>query len=729
MEKIEWNEEQKQRFQNLLREFVGLVDDKVQEWKQTGRTPTIPKYALCQSGLNNFLAQWGYVCRVSVGSGYLSDEPAIAFFRQDILGEEFVNLEKPTLQQGFYIWLARYWRNLEKIYLCIGRSVRGDGEEECQKCPAYDILIKPNGARYQESYDDLEAKIEEITNDFLYFANEFKKIPTAYFRPSGTHSQETTPHTEKELPMNDSPKIPLNQILYGPPGTGKTYHTINKALEILLDKQGQELEAEIRKAFEALKLEIPQSSQAGIEREVDDKIRAEKTNRAYAKLLFDYYKDQGRIGFVTFHQSYGYEEFVEGIKPEMNGKKKTSEQVRYKVEDGIFKRMCKGARDLESSHDKDHKTPNQVEQSMAVQESVDSYIDRLFEHFIDFLRKEKEQNGHYGLVKLKGGDTLEITSTEPKTFRFKYPKGKEVKNTASKKTVKDKYKEFYTSHIQHGKVPELEDIGKGTKSYIWAMLNAMMEFEQKHSKIQQSIQTTNTPQAPTQIPYILIIDEINRGNISKIFGELITLIEESKRIGEEEALEVSLPYSKESFGVPKNLYILATMNTADRSIALLDTALRRRFSFVEMMPEPSLLSTDCAGADLQALLEAMNARIEFLLDRGHTIGHAYFLGLDSLKGLQDCFKNKIIPLLQEYFYDDHAKVNAVLNANGMLKDKNMDGTLQRLLGDFIDTDKKIYQITETSAWGVDTFKAIYGGASQKEEQIASSAPATQNANP
>ncbi|KMT67177.1 hypothetical protein AB891_07375 [Helicobacter pylori] len=184
MKTIEWNKEQRKAFQDLLREFVASIDAKAQEGRQTGKTPTNSKYASYQRGLNKFLAPWGYACKISPGShGRLSYKPSIAFCRQDILGEEFVNGEKPTPKKGFYIWLAYYWRNdSEKIDLCIGRSIEKDGEKECQKCLVYDKIIDPNGdTYYQEIYDDLESHLEDITNDFLRFANEFNQIPTACF--------------------------------------------------------------------------------------------------------------------------------------------------------------------------------------------------------------------------------------------------------------------------------------------------------------------------------------------------------------------------------------------------------------------------------------------------------------------------------------------------------------------------------------------------------------------
>ncbi len=166
----------------MLREFVASIDAKAQEEKQTGKNPKIPKYASCQNGLNKFLAPWGYACEISPGSWDLSYEPSITFCRQDILGEGFVNGEKPTPKKGFYIWLAYCWKDLKKISLCIGRSIEKNEEKELQKCPAYDKIVDPNGdAYYQESYDDLEADLENITNDFLRFANEFNRIPTAHF--------------------------------------------------------------------------------------------------------------------------------------------------------------------------------------------------------------------------------------------------------------------------------------------------------------------------------------------------------------------------------------------------------------------------------------------------------------------------------------------------------------------------------------------------------------------
>ncbi len=198
---------------------------------------------------------------------------------------------------------------------------------------------------------------------------------------------------------------------------------------------------------------------------------------------------------------------------------------------------------------------------------------------------------------------------------------------------------------------------------------------------------------PNDPKYVLIIDEINRGNIAKIFGELITLIEPSKRIGGDDKATATLPYSQDSFGIPDNLYIIGTMNTADRSIALLDTALRRRFEFVEMMPDPKhpRISMDIEGVNCQELLAAMNKRIRFLLDREHQIGHTYFMDVNDLESLATTFKNKIIPLLQEYFYDNWEKIDLTLNRNGFVHEIPSESDLFKN-SDLIDEERKIYEL-------------------------------------
>lgn len=166
---------------------------------------------------------------------------------------------------------------------------------------------------------------------------------------------------------------------------------------------------------------------------------------------------------------------------------------------------------------------------------------------------------------------------------------------------------------------------------------------------------------------VFIIDEINRGNISKIFGELITLIEPSKRINAKEQIRAILPYSGQSFGVPDNVYIIGTMNSADRSIAMIDTALRRRFSFIEMQPDSTILNDVLVdGIDIASMLDTLNKRITVLLDREHTIGHSYLLTLKNqptIEILAEIFEKKIVPLLQEYFYDDYEKIQLVLGDN------------------------------------------------------------------
>ncbi|WP_286442261.1 MULTISPECIES: AAA family ATPase [unclassified Myroides] len=216
-------------------------------------------------------------------------------------------------------------------------------------------------------------------------------------------------------------------------------------------------------------------------------------------------------------------------------------------------------------------------------------------------------------------------------------------------------------------------------------------------------------QNDTENRYAIFIDEINRGNVSAIFGELITLIEPDKRIGAVNELKVKLPYSKREFGVPKNVDIIGTMNTADRSVEALDTALRRRFSFVEMQPNPSvLLNSEYQDVDLKQLLEMINQRIEVLVDKDHQIGHSYFIGIQNLEDLKQTFKDKIIPLLEEYFYGDFGKIGLVLGGSFIYQEENKAKFSKNFSyeNDFLE-DKKVYRFTPFENWDEQTFISVY----------------------
>lgn len=448
--------------------------------------------------------------------------------------------------------------------------------------------------------------------------------------------------------------IPLNQILYGPPGTGKTYHTIDKALEIL----GENLES-----------------------------RDEK------KAKFDEYVRKGQIVFTTFHQSYGYEEFVEGIKPIIDNDE-NSQEVKYDVKDGIFKELC------------DKSLKNYI---LSMQNENEIDLDKLIFEFANYINQDFLNKGNEFPLENKVSIKKILLNFKDEYRSFSLGGSIKSPQSLTIDIIKRDYLNFKNKKILSFKdiKPKYDSQSDyhGNAIYYFMFYNKLKEFENIQNekfKIKKEILKS----------YIIIIDEINRGNVSKIFGELITLIEPSKRIGEKEELKVTLPYSGEKFGVPKNVYIIGTMNTADRSITSLDTALRRRFEFIEMMPDVSKLSMDCEGINLQELLKAINTRIEYLLDREKTIGHAFFIDIDNLEKLKDVFQNKIIPLLQEYFYNDYALINMVLNDNGMIfEDKKDDKYLQKIKNLYnVDNERNIYSIVsfDNEIWNkIEIYQAIY----------------------
>lgn len=450
--------------------------------------------------------------------------------------------------------------------------------------------------------------------------------------------------------------IPLNQILYGSPGTGKTYHTIDKALEIISKEE---------------KIQIPSE---------DDRINRKK--------IFDEYVKNGQIVFTTFHQSYGYEEFVEGIKPIIDNDE-NSQEVKYDVKDGIFKELC------------DKSLKNYI---LSMQNENEIDLDKLIFEFANYINQDFLNKGNEFPLENKVSIKKILLNSKDEYRSFLLGGSIKSPQRLTIDIIKRDYLNFKNKKILSFKdiKPKYDSQSDyhGNAIYYFMFYNKLKEFENIQNekfKIKKEILKS----------YIIIIDEINRGNVSKIFGELITLIEASKRIGEKEELKVTLPYSGKEFGVPKNVYIIDTMNTADRSITSLDTALRRRFEFIEMMPDVSKLSIDCEGINLQELLKAINTRIEYLLDREKTIGHAFFISVENLEDLKKVFKNKIIPLLQEYFYNDYALIDAVLNKNGMLEISVENKDYLKNMTEFIESDKIVYKFSDSNNWSKDTFIKIY----------------------
>ena len=532
----------------------------------------------------------------------------------------------------------------------------------------------PNGEQYIQLCDLLLEKIK----DGQYGYRDFKELSfMAYERNMSvdTVAQHNTQNTD----------IAKNTILYGPPGTGKTYNTVMYAVAIIENKKLEDIKRE-----------------------------------NYTKVIDRYnkYKEDGVIEFATFHQSYGYEEFIEGIKPVIHSDEEDETDIQYEVVPGLFKKFCDIAGKPILRKEK---------YDIGINELPTIWKISLEGSGENSTRTECMRNNHirigydeYGreITNLSKGDAgrnilnyfindMSIGDIVMSCYDC---------NTVDAIGVVTGEYEWHDEYAQYKRLRKVNWIAKGIKENIIKINNGsrlsnptvyklrmdlsdVMEIIEKYSKNTIEVEEKKKN-------HVFIIDEINRGNISKIFGELITLIEPTKRIGQTEGQKVRLPYSQKLFGVPNNVYLIGTMNTADRSIATIDTALRRRFNFKEMLPDAEVLDgIYVEDVSIKDIFIKMNKRITVLFDREHTLGHAYFLHLKdapTIETLANIFENSIIPLLQEYFYEDYEKIRMVLGDNQKdSEDKQFITIEENDYNDlFGDTD---YDFEEISTYKINSF--------------------------
>lgn len=470
--------------------------------------------------------------------------------------------------------------------------------------------------------------------------------------PTATENENTSAARAPE-----DQQMPTNLILYGPPGTGKTFATAREAVRLC------------------------DGSAPPDEADVQDR---------YAELVA-----AGQVRFVTFHQSYSYEDFVEGLRPTTgdDGEGSSSGGFRLEAVPGVFREIAAIAE--QAMRTSTAGAPFEMEGRRVFKMSLGraGSEDHIFDAAIE---------GDY-VVLGWGGD---IDWAPYETYEAIHAKWNELHPGTNGNDANIVQTARFRADMREGDLvivsygnSRFRAIGEVAGPYEFNPIN---EQDYNHRR---AVKWLFVPDEPLPITFyekpftmrscyllkedylnrdalalllpgagdggtskppqfVLICDEINRANISKVFGELITLIEPDKRIGGSYELRLTLPYSKHSFGVPSNLHIIGTMNTADRSIALLDTALRRRFTFREVMPDPHQVGA-VGTVDLATLLTKLNDRIEYLFDREHQIGHAYLMKCGSEAELEEIMRHKIIPLLAEYFHEDWGKIAAVLgDTNG-----------------------------------------------------------------
>ena len=668
------------------------------------------------------------------------------FKRKDLESDNYNDKRK---SDGEYAWYGKYGNSKEDVFNTIKNSIleiaKNSQEDKLEEIDRIDLgdavkwkiaflysdfniinIFKFDAlkicAEYlgyegaDKSYSALNRFIisQKGNKDYFEFSNELWK---EFETPSEVISISTT-----EIQTDF---IELNQIFFGPPGTGKTYNTINEAIKIV-DPEFYKVNHNDR---EALK------------------------QRFKLLLLNNDNENVGQIGFTTFHQSMSYEDFIEGIKPVNPEPNDTF--LKYKIQDGIFKRICRIANDSLNAVDVNPDTLLSLSSEdfdkahfykMSLGNSQSDLDNEIYDYCIenncislgwgdgyDYTGKDeisiKEFGNTNGIerfsitainqfkVLLKVGDYVIISNGNYYVRAIGKVVGEYEFKAVSPFANNPNYNQFRNVEwiFKDKSIPVTEIYNKNlSQQTIYQLIKS--EVKQEFFVKDKKIDLVKLPKNPKN--YVLIIDEINRGNVSSIFGELITLIEKDKRAGTNEELSVILPYSKKEFKVPHNVYIIGTMNTADRSIEALDTALRRRFSFKEMPPKPNLIATEgklydkngkLGSIDLVAILTVINNRIEKLIDKDHKIGHSFFLGIKNEQDLKNAFKDKVIPLLEEYFYGDFGKISLVLGNSFISKSANNDVSFARV-NDYDSSisadllERSVYEITHSDNWD---FEAIY----------------------
>lgn len=422
-----------------------------------------------------------------------------------------------------------------------------------------------------------------------------KKYNTYFEELLGIMTTEN-PSTQNFIEMKI---FPLNSILYGPPGTGKTYNSIDKAVIIATGSSSDHISN---------------------------------------KKQFDELRKQGQIEFVTFHQNYSYEDFMVGIRPNVS---ETTSELSFKKHYGIFYEIAKRARENYENSLKDEHTI-----------SRENWVNEKFEEFKEYVESEIEENGKFAIK-----NNVSIYSVEDEVFIYTGEKenGELWKNQRIGMHY-DALINIYLADVQNRQdIKKLENVPSLEKQHATYSFELIEKFRQFLKEKGYKFQSTTVQKEPLK-NFILIIDEINRANISKVFGELITLLEDDKRLGKPNELKITLPNGEKEFGVPPNLYLIGTMNTADKSIALIDIALRRRFEFIGYYPD---YENEKLKPEAKTLLQKINEEIYKLKNSAdYLIGHAYFMKDEAI---ETTLRNKVVPLLMEYFSGKTKIVSDIFN--------------------------------------------------------------------